>query len=79
MRNWWNLPGGFHDEPAWDLRHSASASSEADSCWAKGSSLDNLPSGAQLVTCNKKELSNQDGEGLNAGAAGGSGGLKGLG
>ena len=56
MRIWRNLPGGFIDEPGWDLRHSASASSEADSCWAKGSCLNNLPSGAQLVTCNKKRV-----------------------
>jgi len=51
-----NLPGGFLDEPGWDLRHSASASSETDSCWAKGSCPDNLPSGARLVTCNKKTI-----------------------
>jgi len=58
MRFWGNLPGGFHDEPGWDLPHSVSASSEADSCRAQGFSLDNLPSGAQLVPCNKKKLSN---------------------
>jgi len=56
MRNWWNLPGGLLDEPGWDLRHSVSASSETDSCGAKGSCLNNLPPGAQLVTCNKKRV-----------------------